>query len=70
MIDFIAWVAFIGVMLCALVFIAIIVVLFLLTSDWYHRRRMKREVLPYPDVSAERMYDIQYFYRANGRTDK
>lgn len=34
----------------------------------YFKRR--HEVLPRPDKSAERMYDIQYFYRANGRTDK
>ena len=69
MVTFILWVAVIGTALCALIFLTIIgLVIFDLCAAL--RRRRNREVLPYPDTSAERMYDINYFYRANGRTDK
>lgn len=69
MIDFIIIVALVGTLLCGLLIITIVG---LIAFDVFCalRRRRKREVLPYPDTSAERMYDINYFYRAIGRTDK
>lgn len=70
MLTFTTWVAVIGVSICALVFLTLFVVVITgVINDWKQRRSM-RNVLPYPDTSAERMYDVQYFYRANGRTDK
>jgi LPS O-antigen subunit length determinant protein (WzzB/FepE family) len=68
MIDFVIWVIFIGVGICGLVFAAIL--LLLVYSMLAHISAKSREVLPHPDTSAERMYDINYFYRANGRNDK
>lgn len=69
MVTFIMWVALIGVGICTLVFLALF---YFIIADVYRAWRFhnSREVLPYPDTSAERMYDVQYFYRANGRTDK
>lgn len=69
MIDFIIIVAVVGTLLCGLLIITIIG---LVAFDLFCalRRRRKRDVLPHPDIAAERKYDIQYFYRAIGRTDK
>jgi len=70
MLTFITWVAVIGTALCALVFLTLFaVVVTSVINDWKQRQSM-RNVYPHPDTSAERMYDVQYFYRANGRTDK
>jgi hypothetical protein len=66
MVTFITWVALIGVGLCALVFLAVVGVGVTGVINAFKQS----SVLPYPDTSAERIYDVQYFYRANGRTDK
>lgn len=66
MINFIAAVAFIGVGICAIVFVVLIGYIF---SDLYQAMRhgKKRYALPPPDKAAERMHGQQYFDRAIGK---
>jgi hypothetical protein len=70
MLEFVMWVIFIGVGICGLVFAAIIFMLVYSILSHFAGKARQREVLPHPDTSAERMYDMNYFYRANGRDDK
>jgi hypothetical protein len=70
MVSLIMWVSLVGVGLCVLVFLTIVGVVVTGVINYWRQRCSMGAALPYPDTSAERMYDVQYFYRANGRTDK
>lgn len=64
MVTFILWTACILTGLCALVFLAVGVVVTMGVVNMWRKRRALRHPLPPPDRAAERTYGQQYFERA------
>jgi len=66
MLDFIIWVAVISTGLSALVFVAVIGLIFASLFDHF-RSKGNSHSLPPPDKAAERSWSQKYFERAIGK---
>jgi uncharacterized iron-regulated membrane protein len=69
MIDFVIWTIFIGVGICAAVFLVLAVCIIISIVDMWRKRMSLLQVLPPPDKAAERTFSQRYFERAIGRRD-